>query len=214
MAWSAPRTWVSSEFLEAATMNAHIRDNLIAIDGFLDTSCIAGSTILPLICDSLGGTDGHRPVVDGTAYEEWHLCNGGADIDGLGYTAPNMINYFPIGAGSTYAQDATGGSMSSNNAHTHDAGTLETAVDAGLANHTHTISTTTAGPNTTADVVSDGSSAGSSTHTHAFSGTSGNPTTNPTHTHTTSGTSASAGSAAQNVRPPYRAQYMFLYIGS
>ena len=207
-------TWTTSLFVTADIMNTHIRDNLIAIDGFLDTSCIPGSTILPLICDSLGGTDGHRPVVDGTAYEEWHLCNGDADIDGLGYTAPNMINYFPIGAGSTYAQDATGGSMSSNNAHTHDAGTLETAVDAGgLKDHTHTLSTTTSGPDTNIDTGGANPPISSSTHTHTFSGTSGNPTTHATHTHTTSGTSASAGSAAQNVRPPYIAHYYFLYIG-
>lgn len=31
MTWTAPRTWVTSEVVTAATMNTHIRDNLLAL---------------------------------------------------------------------------------------------------------------------------------------------------------------------------------------
>mgnify|MGYP001592239233 CR=1 FL=1 len=31
MAWTAPRTWVTSELVTAAIMNTHIRDNLLAL---------------------------------------------------------------------------------------------------------------------------------------------------------------------------------------
>lgn len=35
MAWTSPRTWVTSEVVTAATMNAHVRDNLNALNGFV-----------------------------------------------------------------------------------------------------------------------------------------------------------------------------------
>lgn len=36
MAWTAPRTWVSSEIVTAALMNTHVRDNLLALYGTWD----------------------------------------------------------------------------------------------------------------------------------------------------------------------------------
>lgn len=33
--WTTPRTWVAGEKPPAATMNAHIRDNLVALNGFV-----------------------------------------------------------------------------------------------------------------------------------------------------------------------------------
>lgn len=35
MAWTAPRTWVTSEVVTAAVMNAHVRDNLTALNGYV-----------------------------------------------------------------------------------------------------------------------------------------------------------------------------------
>lgn len=35
MGWTAPRTWVTSEIVTAALMNAHVRDNLLALNGFV-----------------------------------------------------------------------------------------------------------------------------------------------------------------------------------
>ena len=35
MAWTAPRTWVAAEKPPASTLNTHIRDNLIALNGYV-----------------------------------------------------------------------------------------------------------------------------------------------------------------------------------
>jgi len=35
MGWTTPRTWVAAEKPSAATMNAHIRDNLVALNGYV-----------------------------------------------------------------------------------------------------------------------------------------------------------------------------------
>lgn len=77
---------------------------------------------------SIGGTDGHRPVVSGAANESWHICNG--DLVGAVQT-PDLRNRFVVGAGDTYAVAATGGSTTAS--HLHGAGTL-----AGPS-HTHSI---------------------------------------------------------------------------
>lgn len=34
MAWTSPRTWVASEVVTASIMNAHVRDNLNAVNGY------------------------------------------------------------------------------------------------------------------------------------------------------------------------------------
>ena len=34
MGWTAPRTWVAGETVTAALMNAHVRDNLLALNGY------------------------------------------------------------------------------------------------------------------------------------------------------------------------------------
>jgi len=36
MGWTAPRTWVTGEVVTAAIMNTHVRDNLNALEGYLD----------------------------------------------------------------------------------------------------------------------------------------------------------------------------------
>jgi len=36
MAWTAPRTWVTGEVVTAALMNTHVRDNLLAVQGWMD----------------------------------------------------------------------------------------------------------------------------------------------------------------------------------
>lgn len=49
MAWSAPRTWVTSEIVTAALMNAHVRDNLLALNGFVRKTAdqsVASSAVL------------------------------------------------------------------------------------------------------------------------------------------------------------------------
>lgn len=123
----------------------------------------------------------------------WVLCNGSNGT-------PDLRNRFVVGAGSTYAVDATGGS-----------------ADAITVAHTHTYSGTT-------------SSAGAHTHLSNsmglvtglninFSGTGGASYSNSNgqqtgsagaHDHTFSGTTASTGSSGTNANlPPY---YALCYI--
>jgi microcystin-dependent protein len=110
----------------------------------------------------------------------WALCDG---TNGT----PNLRDRFVIGAGSTYAVNATGGSATA------------TLATANLPSHTHSIS----GSGTTS-----GQSVG---HTHTFSGTTGNQSadhthsgttsTNGDHTHTTSTPMQCGGGCFGSVQP-------------
>jgi microcystin-dependent protein len=110
----------------------------------------------------------------------WALCNGANGT-------PNLTNRFIIGAGNTYAVNATGGSKIYNLSHTHTG-----------PNHTHTYSGTTGTPSDENDREDS----------HADNNTPGRY-----HTHTYSGTTAAAGtentgiggSATQDIMPPYYA---------
>lgn len=49
MGWTAPRTWVASEVVTAAIMNTHVRDNLSALNGYVEKTAdqsISSSTVL------------------------------------------------------------------------------------------------------------------------------------------------------------------------
>lgn len=125
----------------------------------------------------------------------WALCDG---TNGT----PDLRDRFVVGAGSTYAVGATGGSAT------------VTLSEANLPSHSHTFSGTT-------------SSDGAHTHTFTVVNTSaltsgsvpgtlqGSATTNTTdsagaHTHTFSGTTSSVGSGTSvENRPPY---YALAYI--
>lgn len=78
----------------------------------------------------------------------WFLCNGSNGT-------PDLRNRFVVGAGSTYAVDATGGADS------------VTLSEAQIPGHTHTFSATTASDGAHTHTAST-ASAGS--HTHSFSG--------------------------------------------
>ena len=125
----------------------------------------------------------------------WALCNGSNGT-------PDLRNRFVVGAGSTYAVDATGGS-----------------ADAIVVSHTHTYSGTTASNGAHQHTTQSGagaSTAGSTPCLFAgllggFSGTA-NLTSNSVgaHDHTFSGTTASTGSSGTNANlPPY---YALAYI--
>jgi microcystin-dependent protein len=131
----------------------------------------------------------------------WVLCDGNN-------STPDLRDRFIVGAGSTYAVDATGGSstvtLTEANlpSHTHGAGTLATAS---AGSHTHTTSATfreSAGIGDTAyqnkTVYSEGLSSeitinSAGAHTHTISGSTG---------------STGSGTAHEN-RPPY---YALAYI--
>lgn len=97
----------------------------------------------------------------------WQLCNG---TNGT----PDLRDRFVIGAGTTYAVNATGGATTANLAHTH-------STPAGVSG--------APSATTTVDDILAGLSVavGSATHTHT----------------TPAGTSGSGGSAAQSILNPY-----------
>jgi hypothetical protein len=113
----------------------------------------------------------------------WVLCNGNNGT-------PDLRNRFIVGAGSTYAVDATGGS-----------------ADAIVVSHTHTATVTDPGHFHTLTGVS----AANGTYAGSGGGNPGNSTIN-TDTKTTgiSVTNASAGTSGTNANlPPY---YALCYI--
>ena len=155
--------------------------------------------------------------VIGNIPANWQLCNG---TNGT----PDLQNSFVIGAGDTYAVDATGGSDTINIQHNHtgtvtdaDVGHTHTqAVTGAGASHTH--SGTTGVESATNDVqVTTGVDAAINNHTHLSdivtaaeaAHTHVNPNTNaasPT-THTHGITADNQLSAAQDIRPPYYGIY-------
>jgi hypothetical protein len=132
------------------------------------------------------------------------LCNGSNGT-------PDLRNRFVVGAGSTYAVDATGGS-----------------ADATVASHTHTFSATSASTSLTGAIIGIAESFnGSGSATGVFTKAQGDPvagtpsgatdtsnggrvTMDASHTHAISGTTASTGSSGTNANlPPY---YALAYI--
>lgn len=121
------------------------------------------------------------------------LCDGTNDT-------PNMVDFFPVGAGDTdagaaYTLDDTGGEDESNIRHRHGDGTYTTANDT----HNHSIGTPSAivpvsNASPTIDVPN-------TNHNH------GGITGNDTHNHNITGSSAYTGSETQENRPQYRAIY-------
>jgi hypothetical protein len=159
----------------------------------------------------------------------WQLCDG---TNGT----PDLRNRFVVGAGDTYAVDATGGSTTKDLEHNHGPGTYSTDTDghehnldfgltASTPDHVHDYSDQTGGPSSTTTWGNSdsppGPAKGDGTHTHLASGTvdaagshqHGAGTLNTdidTHGHgVTGGTSANAGSTAQDILPPY---YALAYI--
>lgn len=122
----------------------------------------------------------------------YYLCNGSNGT-------PDLRNRFVVGAGSTYAVDATGGS-----------------ADAIVVSHTHTFSGTTAAAgshNHTVTASNQSSQNGTVSGGGTLPATGSSTLTTSTvadHTHTYSGTTASAGSSGTNANlPPY---YALCYI--
>lgn len=76
MAWTAPRTWVTDELVDASTLNTHLRDNLISV--------LPTGTIVMLV----------QPYTDvETAVESrWLQCNGAAVSRTTYATLFNLLN--------------------------------------------------------------------------------------------------------------------------
>lgn len=213
--WTSCRTWTTGELVSAALMNTHVRDNLEYLYARSADLITMRGAIRMHVADSLGGVDSHRLVFGGVTYPSWHLCNGDADIDGSGVTAPDMRDRFVVGAGSTYAQGATGGAATEDVSHTHASDTLAAAATA-MANHVHPFGTT-ATRNTTSGLgygEAGATTVSAGVHYHNIAGNTGNPGSNPTHVHSalSTGVTASGGSAALATLPPYKGTYWFICV--
>ena len=180
--------------------------NADMVDGYHGADLIAGGVIrgaIILWTGTLGGSDGHRPVVGGVPNEDWHLCNG--ELVGAQQT-PDLQGRFVVGVGGGlgFALGATGGNGTVNFAHTHGAGTYATAVEPA---HSHGPGsfTPTGTPSATVGVTSGGGSAGSSTHTHTITGTTA---VDGSHFHAVAGGSASAQGNVNILNPYYALYYL------
>jgi len=205
MSYSPVPTVVTGDTWTASQHNTYIRDNFAAVyNGIIPI----GGIIL------WSGSIASIPA-------NWALCNGSNGT-------PDLRDRFVIGAGNTYAVDATGGSTTKNIAHTHTQGNTgnesshtHTQGNTGSeSSHTHLVEGTTGvggtGGSGTGNFFSNNE--GATTHSHASSITSGagsshahsNPTTaaGSAHAHTNP-TTASGGSATQDIMPPY---YALAYI--
>ena len=149
----------------------------------------------------------------------WAICDGTSGT-------PNLRDRFVVGAGSTYAVDATGGAATVTldttqiPAHSHTADGDLTAASAGA--HTHTFSATTSANGAYSFAArssyggSDGAASGNgggvytlgaSDHTHTVSGTTAS---DGAHTHDITGSTANTGGGlAHENLPPY---YALAYI--
>jgi len=173
-------------------MNTHVRDNLNA----LKVALIPGGTI-QMVWSTLGGTSNKNPVVSGTTYSDWYLCDGGTYN---GYATPDFRDRFIVGAGNSYSQGDTGGSDTAD--HIHGPGTLATDT---VASHSHAINAETDndyaygatggdawGPFSNASHNHDGYTVGAGSHSHDVD-------------------SGATASAAPDNRPKYIAGYWFMY---
>jgi len=184
--------------------------NADTVDGYHAADLLAGGVIEGAIImwfGTLGGTDGHRPVVSGVPNEDWHLCNG-ETVNG--HVTPDMQGRLPLGVGGGVgaSKGDTSGNETLDLAHTHGPGTYTTvdhAHDAGTLQtdaHSHAIpggGDIAAG--STYSFLTDTEPALGVTGTVAASG----PLT------VTAGASAS-GLGVKNIMNPYLALYFLMKV--
>lgn len=194
------------------------------VDGYHAADFLAGVAVGFLGCTvlwggAIGGSDGHRPIVGGVANEAWHLANG-ETVNGV--VTLDSRDRMPIGAGSTYAVNASGGAATANLAHTH----TYSAATSWDGSHTHGVSiiTNPESSHTHPAGLTDSAAGGAaidawdaagdsgpgSAHGHQVNG---NTAAGGSHNHTAAGTTASGGSAAQSVLNPYRGFYFITFVG-
>lgn len=105
---------------------ASITGDADTLDGYHASDLLSGGVITGAIImwfGTLGGSDGHRPMVGGSPNENWHVCNGETVGD---VVTPNLQGRIPVGVGGTLgaAKGDVGGNSSLNFSHWHEAGTL------------------------------------------------------------------------------------------
>jgi hypothetical protein len=161
-------------------------DNLYGIIGVANTS--TGTTIPTGMISLWYGAIGSVPT-------GWYLCDGSNGT-------PDLRNKFVVGAGSTYAVAATGGSTDAivvSHTHTATSTSTSTVTDPG---HTHTIPATQVVTSSGPNAIEDGTVSGSYTVP--------SNTTGVTVATSTSTTNASTGVSGTNANlPPY---YALAYV--
>jgi len=145
----------------------------------------------------------------------WRLCNGANGT-------PDLRNRFVVGAGSTYAVDAKGGSADAVNiSHNHSASTNNTGAHTHslsgstntTGNHTHTYSNADKSNNYQGGGYSDNAKDGSTTtntstsgnHSHSVSGTANS---NGNHKHTITVDNKGVSGTNKNLPPYYALAYI------
>lgn len=186
--------------------DADTLDGLHAAD-LLVGGIIPGAVIL--WDGTLGGSDGHRPMVGGVANEGWHLMNG-ETVGGV--LCRDLRGRFPIGAGGTYAVGDSGGAETKNLSHHHAPGTFAASPHTHtLPLHAHNVSLLTEGSIEWLRVEGGVTGYCATTgHAHVIYGdtaVSSLNMTDPSAAAAVTGTSAYAGSAAQDIMPPYMGMF-------
>ena len=111
MGWTAPRTWVAGEKPPASTLNTHIRDNLIALNGFVRKTADEPVTSSAALQDD----DQLLYTIAATGtyvFDAYLIATSAANAAGdlsLGFTAPTgTLQYQGIGLDTTLASGNTG----------------------------------------------------------------------------------------------------------
>lgn len=185
-------------------------------NGSLDeTVTVPGASVFPVGMITLwSGAIGAIPA-------GWALCNG---TNGT----PDLRDRFVVGAGSTYAVNATGGALtdaittSSDGAHDHGAATGGTSLtEAQLPAHSHTLLTSNnSGPDidalsTAGAGVAGNADSGTSVRSTNGSGTAlvGSGGSGDVHTHSIASAAAHTHTATVDTVPPYYALAYIMFTG-
>lgn len=111
MGWTTPRTWATSEVVTAAMMNAHVRDNLNALNGYVrktsDTARTSTATLAndPELALAIGGAGSYT-------FDVYCLITSAANAAGdiqFGFTYPSGTLYWgAMGLDETLASGSAG----------------------------------------------------------------------------------------------------------
>ena len=182
----------------------------ITIEADLRRPTDQGMNMLPgCVLPWEGTLSGRNPVIVSLIYDEWCVCDGGANYNG--WTINDYADRIPMGVGALVAAvGATAGGNTKDVSHTHGPGTLATGNN--LTDHNHAnvvtgVNNIDIDVDTNMDGVFDKAADNDHTHTQAATGLESAP-----HAHNaTGGVTAAGGSAVQDVLNPVIGVYYVKY---